>query len=165
MKIIAIILLLLICISGALLAEEVLYPSSYNIMSYYSLSALSFSPNDTLTITRTITNNEAFNLSGIYFLENLPLQFNMVAYTIKLNGVNISHFYDNNVTPSIISGYRTLEWVVDDPDGNSHNIINPGGKLVLELKIVCTQTGQYQLPFHTAAFIGADSGLSLAMPR
>jgi len=139
-------------------AAETLYPSGYNIISQYYLSDYAITITDTLIITRTVQNNESFALSGLYFSDNLPPEYSLVGYSIRLNGNNISNQFAANIAPSIVAGFATYEWVVDDPDGNPENIINPGQSLVFELRLHCGNIGEYQLPFHTTAFLGGSSG-------
>jgi hypothetical protein len=140
------------------MASETLYPSGYNLASQYGLSSSNITTADTLLITRTVQNNESFAVSGLYFSENLPPEFSLIGYSIRLNGNNIANQFTANITPLIVNGYTTYEWVVDDPDGNPQNVINPGQTLVFELRLVCASIGEYQLPFHTAAFSGGNSG-------
>jgi hypothetical protein len=137
---------------------ETLYPSGYNITSQFELSGTDISTGDTLVVTRTIINNESFALDGLYFSDNLPSEFTLTEYAIKLNGNNITTTYTANISPPIVPGYNTCEWVVDDPDGDPQNLVYPGDILTFEMKLVCFTAGDYQLPFHAAAFVGGNSG-------
>jgi hypothetical protein len=113
---------------------------------------------DTLIITRTIQNNESFTLEGLYFSDNIPSEFTLSDHSINLNDNDITILFNDNIAPSIIDGYNTCDWVVDDPDGNPQNRVNPGDILVFELKLTCGIVGDYQLPFHATAFTGGNSG-------
>ncbi len=156
--ILIIILLTLFIPVNFTLASEILYPSGYNLGSQYAISSYDITTADTLLITRTVQNNESFALSGLYFSENLPSEFSLIGYSIRLNSNDIANQFTANITPLVFNGYTTYEWVVDDPDGYPQNIINPGQTLVFELRLVCAGIGDYQLPFHAAAFWGGSSG-------
>jgi len=140
------------------IAAETLYPSGYNLSSQYDLSDSAITIADTLSITRTVRNNESFAVSGLYFSENLPPEFSLIDYSIRLNGNNIADQFAENIRPSVVDGFTTYEWVVDDPDGSPQNVINPGHSVVFELRLICGNIGIYQFPFHATAFSGGSSG-------
>ena len=156
-KILAI-LTIFIFSGAAILASESLLPTGYNLLSGYDLNTSEITPGDTLVITRTLDNNESFALSGLYFSENIPSQFSIVSYSIKLNGVDIPVQYSSNLSPSIINGYNYCEWLVDSPNGYPTNNIYAGQTLIFELKLTCQTPGNYSLPFHSSSFYGNNSG-------
>lgn len=140
------------------MATETLYPSGYNLSSQYDLSDYAFTIADTLLITRTVRNNESFPISGLYFSENLPPEFSLIDYSIRLDGNDIAIQFMENMAPAVVDGYTTYEWVVDNPGGSPQNVINPGQSIVFELRLICANIGTYQFPFHATAFSGGSSG-------
>ena len=151
------ILAILVILSGVAIAEPV-HPSGYNVTSQYTVNSTNITVGDTLVITRTITNNSGYTLSGAYLIDNMPSQFSVVSQAARLNGSNITYQYTNNINPPLVSGYVTSEWLIDDPDGSPANNINSGGSLVITVRAVCAAAGQYQLPFHTVSFYGNNTG-------
>ncbi|MCP4584110.1 MAG: hypothetical protein GY839_21055, partial [candidate division Zixibacteria bacterium] len=125
-------------------SAETLYPSGYNIVSQCQLSGSDISTGDTLVITRTVQNNESFALDGLYFSENIPSEFTLTEFVIKVNSNDITPLFSNNISPSIVIGYNTCDWVIDDPDGDPQNLIDPGNILVFELKLTSSVVGAYQ---------------------
>ena len=138
------------------IASESLYPSGYNLSSQYDLSDSAITTADTLLITRTVQNNESFAISGLYFSENLPPEFSLIGYSIKLDGNDIAYQFAEYISLSVVDGFAAYEWVVDDPDGSPQNVVYPGQTLIFELRLVCANIGEYQLPFHAAVFSGGS---------
>jgi hypothetical protein len=144
----------------SLRAEETLYPAGYNISSEYICSDFSVGPADTLVITRKLINSESFHLTGLYFSETLPLQFVIIAHSILLNGNALEYSFPPPLTDSVIRGYDTYYWIIDDPDssGGIQNELAPGDSLVFELILSSVITGNYEFPLHTSVFYGNNSG-------
>ncbi len=134
---------------------DTVYPVSANITSAYSLNAHKLTLEDTLIITRQITNNETYSLSGIYLSENLPSSFEIVDISFSINGGSISNVDTIIQTDLIYSGYQNYQWIIDYPDDAiTANLLYPEQNLSVVYKIVCTELGNYQLPGHTALFYG-----------
>ncbi len=148
--------ILLIASNGAI--AETLYPSGYNIACDYSLNSQSLETGDTLVITRTIANDEYFELTGLYLSDNLPSEFSIVSHSVRINNDDISDQFQSNISPSVVDGYNTCEWLVDDPEGDPNYFINTLQSLTLELKVTCETPGEYQLPFHACSFYGNNTG-------
>lgn len=151
-KIFSIILLILIIPITSLNAESI-YPSGNNVSCQYLLSSQSITTTDTLIITRTLTNNSSFSLSGLYFSDNFPGNFSLIDYSIKLNGVDISYQFEDSVE-SIFSGNNYYYWIIDNPDGSIEKSINQGDSLTFTMKLICNQIGSYVFPLHTSTFYG-----------
>jgi len=139
---------------------ETLYPSGYNITSQYSISAARIVIGDTLVITRTITNDDIFVTSGLYFSDNLPPRFDVVEANMNINGADIT-FESHGPLPNLIKPkYNNYTWVIDDPnDGAINNVLNPGDSFEFQLKLSCDSLGEYLLPLHTTVFYGSNQGL------
>lgn len=148
-------------LSIELQSAETLYPSGFSITSQYELSASTITTADTLVITRTIVNHESFILTGLYYSENLSPEFQVESHSITLNGAGISYSFLGPSSNSVITGYNTYYWIVDEPgsSGSIHNDINPGDSLVLTLMLTCSTVGDYSLPLHTTVFYGNASGI------
>ncbi|MEW5924134.1 MAG: hypothetical protein AB1746_09115 [Candidatus Zixiibacteriota bacterium] len=153
-------LLAMAVLSMAGYAAETLYPGGYNISSGYAVSAYNITTSDTLVITRTVRNNESFSITGLYFSENIPPQLQVAAHAIAINGAGINYQYQANLTDSIVGGYDSYYWVVDDPESPAtvQNTLSPGDSLSFRLKLTAMLAGQYQLPLHTTVFYGNNSG-------
>ena len=154
------VLLVIAGFSMAGYAAETVYPGGYDIASGYDVSAYNITTSDTLVITRTILNNESFSVTGLYFSENIPPQFQVAAHAIAINGAGIDYQYQAGLADSIIGGYDSYYWVVDDPESPAavQNTLSPGDSLSFRLKLTATSAGQYQLPLHTTVFYGNNSG-------
>lgn len=80
------VLLIALLLPAYLNPEELLYPTGHNISCWYELSDSAFFAPDSLTITRGLLDNESFPISGLYFSENLPCEFQIISHSITLNG-------------------------------------------------------------------------------
>ena len=82
---------MIISVSTIFGADESLYPSGFNITAQYTSSAGKLAITDTLVITRTIANNESFDIHDLYFSENIPPEFEAVAYSAKIDNIDIEY--------------------------------------------------------------------------
>ncbi|MEW5924656.1 MAG: T9SS type A sorting domain-containing protein [Candidatus Zixiibacteriota bacterium] len=142
-------------------AADNVYPTSYDISCNYVISSDMVAISDTFTISRTLVNNESFNLSGLYYSDNLPSAFAIVAQNITINGNPVSFVSASPLENHIVEGYNGYYWIVDSPDGSEgvSNIIEPGDVVNMQLKVICNSVGNYLLPIHTAVFYGNNVGL------
>ncbi len=140
--------------------QEVLHPAGYSIVTRYDVSADTVSLGDTLTVTRVILNQEAFDLTGLYFGDNLPPEFQVAGFSVSINDTPVDVVISGPFRDSILSGYDTYYWVVDSPDTteNLQNPLGPADSAVLQLRIVAGDLGDYTLPYHATVFYGAASG-------
>jgi len=145
---------------AGLYSQETVYPAGAAVENYYLTSSVTLSLGDTLTITRVLVNHESFDLSGLYFSDNLPPEFQVVAQSVEINGATIDYGFSDHVPNLVIPGLNCYHWVLDSPDGseNIHNLISPDDSVVLEVKIVATDVGNFVLPLHTSAFFGNSAG-------
>jgi len=141
-------------------AQETLYPEGYNIVSNYMISSNDISTEDTLTITRTIKNNETFTLHNLYLTDNLPQEFEITSYSLNLNGEPITNYFSGPLFNQVIPNYITYRWVIDDPNPNDelNHFVDPDDSLELTYRIICQTNGDYTLPFHTLCFYGNLTG-------
>ncbi|MEE9442368.1 MAG: dockerin type I domain-containing protein [candidate division Zixibacteria bacterium] len=139
--------------------QDTIYPSGSNINCTYSLSGNQFRLDDTLTIIREVTNDESFTLMGLYFSETLPPEFEIISTGVTINSLNINHRYIESAIGEIVDGYSTHYFVLDDPDSQSvyNNVLNPGNTARIVLKVISSQSGDYQFPIHSAVMYSATS--------
>ena len=137
-----------------------MYPAGFDIQTQYALSDLSVATSETLTVTRTIVNNESFQITGLYFSENLPEELKVISYSIAVNGADVSYIYYNALSSSILDDFETYRWIVDEPGGTGQpqNALAPGDSLVFQLNLASAVAGQFALPFHTTTFFGNGTG-------
>ena len=150
-------ILLLCALSLPLAAAETLYPSGYNLISDYNLSTQTIGPGDTLVITRTIINNESFPLTGLYFSENVPAEFELVDHAIARNGDAVACQF-SSIDNLVQAGKVNLNWLVDDPAGSVNNTLAAGDELVLTAHFTCASEGSYSFSMHSSVFYGAMTG-------
>jgi hypothetical protein len=154
-------LLFLFFIFDYSMAQEVIYPEGHNIVVTYGLSSFDLEIGDTLLASRTVTNNESFDLTNLYLAENLPFEFEILWYSLEIDGIPIPHYYSGPVRGDVFPSCDSYRWVIDDPaPGDTANrVLMPGESLALEYAIGCTTVGNYALPFHTLCAYGDTSGI------
>ncbi len=154
-----VIILIVILLVFQISVGETLYPPGYNIASQYSISSSRIVIGDTLIITRTITNDETFSTSGLYFSDNLPPRFAVIEASMNINGANIT-FESHDPLPNLFRPeYDNYTWVINDPnDDVFNNVVNPGDTFEFQLKLSCDSIGEYLLPLHTTVFYGNNQG-------
>ncbi len=150
----------IILLPNRITAQETVYPSGYSIQVFYTPDQTSMAAGDTLTITRWVKNNESFNLTGLYFSENLPSDFQVVSVSATRNGTALPILSTGPFT-SLVSGYNAYYWIVDSPDSseNIHNTILPGDSVELQLRVTSNNIGDYIFPLHTTVFYGNGTGM------
>jgi len=158
---------MLLFMAGLPAAADILYPAGHDIQVNYLLSGENLSPIDTLVIEFAITNDENFSLQNLHLNDNFPPQFNLIDYSLTLDGNPISCSLTGPVLGEVIAAYDSYRWVIDepDPDDSLNHLVSPGETLVLTCKVVCPDEGSYLLPFHTCCFYGDGQGFfSVADP-
>jgi hypothetical protein len=141
------------------LGQDTIYPSGSNINCTYSLSDIQFRLDDTLTITREITNNESFTLMGLYFSETLPPEFEIISSDVTINSLSINFRYIESAVGEVVAGYTTHFFVLDDPDSQSvyNNVLNAVSSVKIILKVISNQSGDFQFPIHCSAMYSTTS--------
>jgi len=158
--VVILILALIPGVSANISANDTVYPSAYDIHGSYLLSSDRVAVSDTFRITRSIKNDESFGLSGFYFSENLPPEFEIVEQNLRVNGLDSGFMFIGPISSHIVEGSSAYYWVIDSR-GNlagADYSIYPGDSISLELKITCDDIGRYTLPNHAAAFYGNGTG-------
>jgi hypothetical protein len=141
-------------------AEEILYPANNDIQVGYLLSSTNLNVGDTLIITRTLVNNSPDMLHNLYWVENLPIQFEILMYGIYINGTGVDSYYSGALENSLCDSCEAIRWAVDIPseDDPYDYTINPSDSIALVYSVICQTEGSYTLPFHTACFHDGDHG-------
>lgn len=132
-------------------AAESIYPAAAGISASYTLSGTSLDAGDTLTITRQLTNNAGFPLTGLYLAEHLPSGLQIVSGVVTVNNVPVTAAYSTLPQGSVLGNHTSHFWTVSQPGVPA---LPAGQALRLVLKLTFTQPGSYALPLHTAAFAG-----------
>lgn len=147
-------------ISAGLSAEEPVYPSMFNITSDYSISSDRVALADTFIISRTLINEESFDLNGLYFSDILPPEFSIIDQTIRINGAEPEIITVGPIPDYIMSGYDCYHWIVDSRGeyAGIDYVINPGDTVTLDLFIVSNAVGLFTLPLHSTVFNGNGPG-------
>ena len=101
-------------------------------------------------------------MSGLYFSDNFPTVFNLIGYSILLDGDDITYQFEDSVE-SIFFGNNCYYGIIDDPDESiEHVLINQGDTLILTIKLTCPQAGSYIFPLHTSTFYGNSTAFFAA---
>lgn len=155
------IILTILILGDQAAAQEISYPAGSNIQIGYSLNFDTVAVGDTLVIERKVINSETFNLSGLYFSENLPPDFEHISESIKVNGTDISYTAIAPVSGGLISGFEYYNWLIDSPlaNENAQYEMKPGDTLSFRLKLICNNPGVYTLPTHSTVMFGDGSAL------
>ena len=142
-------------------AIENIYPEAVDITADYRVSHTTFGIEDTLIITRLISNNEQSAISNLYLDENLPSEFELISYDLTINDNDISHHHDGPRTSGQIPEYNYFEWVIDLPGSADtlNNTLDYQDTLILQYRIMCHTIGEYTLPFHTFCGSTDQTGL------
>jgi len=148
-------------------ADETIYPTYYDIQAEYFVSSYEISAGDTLIITRSVTNNENFGLANLYLADNFPLEFQLIDYSILIDGLAVPASYSGSMPDNELQSYNAYNWFIDlpPPDDSLNRILTPGESLTLQYRFNCQEPGEYSLPFHTFCAYGNNSGVfSIAPP-
>ncbi len=153
-------LLFVFLFASTLWGQEIMYPEGSIISTTYSISELIVETGSSLTITRTITNNESYPLTNLYVSESISPELELISYSIDINGTVIPFAYFGDLEDEIIAGYKSFYWVIDEPiigDTLNRNLM-PGETLNLEYSLSSTVSGSYAVMFHTTCFYGDGTG-------
>lgn len=142
-------------ISLGVKADDYLHPSGYNIVSSYTINDSIVTFGDTIIITRTITNNELFNLNNLFLTDHIPLDFMIIDQTVEIDGTPVDYIFSGVQNNLIYTGYSTYHWTLDSPiDGESvNNLLHSSEILTIRYWAVSTDIGNYIFPLHSACFI------------
>lgn len=153
-------LLIMFFLASSLWSQETVYPDRFNISTTYTISALIVETGGPLIITRSITNNESFPLANLYLSENLPLELEMISYSLNIDAIEIPFAYIGPLEDEIITGYHAFYWLIDEPafEDTLNLTLMPGETLNLEYNLSSAVSGSYSLIFHTTCFYGNGAG-------
>ena len=145
-----------LCLCSSVTFGETVYPEGYNITSDYQLSDSLLSVSDTLIISRTIVNNESFDLTGFYFSDNFPPAASIIDYNLQLEGVLVTPAFTGGHVNVIVSGCDAYWWQIDEPQNPDgvHYTVAPGETVTLTVRLLFDSVGTYSFPLHTTAFRG-----------
>ncbi len=141
-------------------ADDYLHPSGNDVVSTYSISDSVATFGDTIIITRTMTNNEFFMISGLTLSDHIHSDFQIINLTVKIDGTPVDFIFSGAQANLIYQDYNTYHWTLDSPvDGEPvNNLLRPGETLTIQYKAVSTDIGNYAFPLHTSSFIALGQG-------
>ena len=134
-------------------ARNTVYPADYQITSEYEINSTVLDIDDTMTISRKIINNEPFPLTGLYFSENLPQDFEIISWSVSLNEAILDNIRQESFTNFIFPEYKTCTWIIDDPVSSDYQL-DTNDSIFIDINVVCHMSGLYTLPLHSASFYG-----------
>lgn len=148
-------------LAGGSFSHEPIYPDGYDLECHYTLSDSVITFGDTLTVTRTLTNNESFSLSNLYFSDNLPPEFAVHDVTAQVGMGMVDIYSSGPQANEVVSGSETYYWVLDSPVGGEgvDYVVGAGQTVTLTMKITSSDIGTFSLPLHTTVFYGNGTGL------
>lgn len=138
--------------------QEPGFPTGYNVTSTYTLSDTVLSSADTLTALRTLTNDESFPLTDLYFSETLPPELAIIEASATINGAPVPVIQHGPLASDIVAGYNTWRWILDSPDHAVSRSISPGEQVQLTYRIAASDIGRFSLPLHTVVAYGNGEG-------
>ena len=154
--------------TAGLLGQDTVYPEVYDIYVSSSLSGSNIEIDDTVTVRRTISNNAGFELTNLYLVDVMPQEFELLSYSLQLNGQPVNHYFSGSLPDHLMTGYNAFRWLIDEPspDDQLNITLAPGDSLKLTYFFTCSDTGSYVLPLHSFVFEGGQSGFfSLNSPE
>ncbi len=158
------VLLLITFLSTASIVKAVndtVYPATVSINATYTLNDTAMTIDDTLIITRTVTNNESSALTSFYLYENLPNEFSIISHSVTINNIPVNYDYPTPTTSTSYTNQTEYYWVLDYPgtNGTYDLFIQPNDVVVVEYKVTCSTVGTYDLPLHTLTAHNGTTGL------
>ncbi len=146
--------------SSVLAVDDTVIPAGISVTADYILSDTVFTIDDTLTISRTMTNNEATPLTCFYFNENLPDDFTIISHSMTINSSTVSYDFP---TPAVsaLTGFTEYYFVLDYPGthGTYDLLVQPNDVVIVEYKVTCNTVGSFDLPLHTLIAHNGTTGL------
>ena len=142
-------------------AQETLFPNGYSITVDYDISSTGITVDDTLLILRTVRNNESFALNDLYVAENLPFEFEIIYSAVQVDSLPVVYYYSGPLPNQIRPHYNSYHWLIDHPppEDSVHRVLQPNEILNVGYAVVCSQPGNYTLPFHTVCCSSDTCGI------
>ncbi len=98
---------------------------------------------ESITVTVSFTNNEAYDLRGFYYSEQIPEGLSVETQSVKINGSDIlNHIAESDSTGNVYSGYIPYRWILEFPSlFEENNRLSTGANLVIIYTISASQGG------------------------
>ena len=160
-------IILLVWLCAIAFGDDTVYPNDLAISAEYRIPEQVFGAADTVTVYRTVINNEQAPIYNLYLTDNLPSEFELIDYTLTINGAPAHRQFDGPHHSRQIPEYNLYEWVLDRPDSTDtlDVTLDYQDTLVLSYRLRCPVEDEYLLPFHTLCGNTDDTGLfTLADP-
>lgn len=154
----------LLWLSTSAAAQDDVYPSGSGVISTCSLSTDRILIGDTLEINRLLVNGSGDSLQGLFFSDCLPPSFELVFSSVAVNGLGIGFDLEGPEESSVINTFNSYRWIIDSPVGGEglNEPVPPGDSVVLTLKIVPHDVGEFDLPLHCVAYSHAGGGFAVS---
>jgi uncharacterized repeat protein (TIGR01451 family) len=160
-KIKAMTVIMLLLPYGISWGQEAIYPAGTDVSATYQLSDTDLEIGDTLVITRSVTNNEGYALGNLYLSDNLPFEFTILSYSLRIDADPVSHIYSGPVAGEVVPSCNSFRWAIDEPDpgDTTNHLLMPGQTLSFTAEVTCSTVGDYSLPLHTLCAYSGISGI------
>jgi uncharacterized repeat protein (TIGR01451 family) len=157
----------LLCLPAGTPAQDVVYPSGSGVTSTYSVSATQIVIGDTLEIRCALTNGSGDLLRNLYFSDCLPPSFDLAGSSITVDDVSIDFGFEGPILNDVIADHRSYRWIIDSPISGENLVqpVAPGDSVVLIVRVVPSDLGQFDLPLHCAAFLTTGGGFAVSQPQ
>jgi len=98
---------------------------------------------ESIAVTVSFTNNEAYDLRGFYYSEQIPEGLSVETQSVKINGSDIlNHIAESGSTGDVYSGYIPYRWILEFPTlFEENNPLSTGANLVIIYTISSSQEG------------------------
>lgn len=135
---------------------EPVYPGGHNIASDYQLNDTLLALSDTLIISRMITNNDSYALTGLYISDNFPPAATIIDYDLQVGSIQVTPAFTDKQPNAVLPGYDSYWWQIDDLQNPSgvHDTVDPGETVYLTVRLSFDSVGSYSFPLHTVVFMG-----------
>jgi hypothetical protein len=137
-------------------AGDSVYPAGTAISSNYMAQTVTLLGPDTLVVSRTLINSEAFDLTGLYLADHLPSSMTLHSYVLTLNGASVDHTFSDALPGELLAGFSGYYWSLGE--GGSTLQMGSGDSLHLEARFVVEDPGEYALPHHSTVMYGQSTG-------
>ncbi len=144
--------------------QETIHPNGPNLDSRYTISDTTIALGDTLTIVRTLTNNESYPLTGVYLTDNLPNVFSIIDQTVTVDGSPVAYIADGPSANPVLPGFYDYRWTIDSPESTESlsRPLDPGEVLEVRYRAVSNDIGYFPLPLHATVMYGNATGMFAA---
>jgi hypothetical protein len=96
-----------------------------------------------ITVTVIFTNEEAYDLRGFYYTEQIPEQLWVDAVNIRVDGSDISYLFESGSSGEIYPGSIPYWWVIEIPTFAENNPIPENSTVVIVYHVTSSEAGTF----------------------